>query len=1044
MQTSKFRRPKRRLLVVIFLLAICASVAAGTARPSGSLAQTTSISPSSYAALRWRLIGPFRGGRVLAVSGVAGNPGLFYFGSVDGGVWKSDDAGRTWTPIFDNQPVGSIGAIAIAPSDPSVIYVGSGEADMRSDISYGNGMYRSSDGGRTWQHIGLADTQQIGRIVVDPKNPNRVFVAALGHAYAANDERGVFRSLDGGRTWQKVLFVNANTGAIDVAMDPSDKKHLIAAMWQTRRPPWNIYQPSNGPGSGLYVSTDGGTAWRHLTGNGLPVQGLGRMGIAFSPSNPKRVYVIADAKAGGLYRSDDGGATFRLVGRDKRIWDRGWYFSFVTVDPKNSNLVYVADTALYRSSDGGVSFTAFKGSPDGDDFHALWIDPSAPNRMILGCDQGASVSFNFGRTWSSWYNQPTGQFYHVSTDVNFPFSLYGSQQDSGAVAARSRSVYDALTFRDWRAVTVGGESDTLAPDPLNGNIVYGGRVDRYDLRSGQDQPIDPTLAHPLVQWRNTWTLPLVFSEADRRSLYFGRQVLFRTTDGGQTWNVISPDLTRSDPGVPANLDAITAADNQGTGPRRGVIYTIAPSPLRASEIWVGTDDGKIWVTGDGGTHWKDVTPQAVGPWSKVTMIDASWFDPAEAYAAVDRHRLDDKTPYLYRTRDGGTTWQPIAAGIPAGSYVNAIKADPQRRDLLYAGTETGPYVSFDDGNSWLSLQLNLPNVSIRDFSVRGDSLAMATHGRGFWVLDDLAALRQLDADAVAASAWLFTPAITVRVRPGDDQGERLPPDEPAAPNPPSGAIIDYELAAKPGALSLEILDASGRVVRQWSSAQPPSQPNPNNYPYPAFYLHAVVPPPVNVGLNQFVWDLHYAPFPASRPSGSQSVGPWAPPGRYTIRMRVNGQTLSRPLQVVRDPRVSASNADLDAQFKLAWNIEQWRARGLAAYLGATAAMKKLSAQRSHASAVCSTAAAAAAYVRLANLAGAPPPANPDNSMGYPEENLHSIHALLGDLESLEGAVESADSAPTPDQRDAFDVITRLLQGNLSALPRTVCGVAVSS
>lgn len=947
-------------------------------------------------------------------------------------------------PIFDREPIGSIGAIAIASSNPRILYVGSGEADMRSDISYGNGMYKSADGGTTWQRIGLTDSRQIAQIVVDPKNPDRLFVAALGHAYAASDERGVFRSLDGGATWRKVLFVDANTGAVDIAMDPADANHLIAAMWQTRRPPWNIYPPSNGPSSGLYVSSDGGTTWHHMIGHGLPSSGrLGRMGIAFARSNPKRVYLIVDAKQGGLYRSDDGGANWRLVDRDPRIWDRGWYFSLVTVDPKNSKIVYIADTALYRSMNGGATFTAFKGSPDGDDFHALWIDPTDSNRMILGCDQGASVSLNFGRTWSSWYNQPTGQFYHVITDANFPFALYGSQQDSGSVMALSRSEYDSLTFRDWRAVTVGGESDMLAPDPLDENVVFGGMVDRYNLRSSQNQTIDPTLAYPAEQWRNTWTLPLVFSQADHRSLYFGRQVLFRTNNGGQTWSVISPDLTRVNPGVPANLDAATAADNQGTGPRRGVIYTIAPSPLRPAEIWAGTDDGKIWVTSDGGSHWRDVTPVALTPWSKVTMLDASWFAPGEAYAAIDRHRLDDQTPYIYRTRDGGASWQLIASGIPEGSYLNAVRSDPERRGLLYAGTETGPYVSFDDGDTWLPLQLNLPNVSIRDFSIRGDSLAIATHGRGFWVLDDLVPLRQLTDDAVTRSAWLFAPATTVRVRPGDDQGERLPPDEPAAPNPPDGGIIDYELGAKPSsAIKLEVIDAAGHVVRQSASDDHPPLLNPNKYPYPAWYVKAPVPPSAAVGLNQFVWDLRYAPFPGSSHTNEQNDGPWAPPGHYTVRMTIDGQMSERPLQVVRDPRISASDSDLRAQFHFAWQIEQWQARGLSAYHSAMRALTKLRAAQTHPSSACSTSAAVAAYSKLSEIAGAPPPVNPDNSMGYPELNLTSLHALSVALESLEAAVESADTAPTPDQRHAFDVISQLLATKLSLMPHTVCGINV--
>ncbi len=1026
---------KRIGMVLIVLTCLIVSAVPATTASTQLPGAGTAVQP--YAALRWRLIGPFRGGRVLAVSGVAGDPALFYFGSVDGGVWKTDDAGRTWDPIFDGQPIGSIGALAVAPSNPQTIYVGSGEADMRSDISYGNGVYKSQDAGRTWRRLGLTDTRHIARVVVDSKNPNRVFVAALGHAYAASEQRGIFRSLDGGANWQRVLFVDANTGAIDLAMDPKNPNHLIAAMWQTRRPPWNIYQPSSGPGTGLYISQDGGTTWQHQSGHGLPSERLGRMGVAFAPSDPRRVYLIADAKHGGLYRSDDGGANWRLMDADARIWDRGWYFSGVTADPKNRDIVYVSDTALYRSQDGGASFAALKGSPDGDDYHTLWIDPTQPSRMILGCDQGASVSLNAGRTWSSWFNQPTGQFYHVITDTRFPFALYGAQQDSGAAMASSRSAYDSLTFRDWRAVTAGGESDMLAPDPQDPDTLYGGRVDRYDLKTSQDQLLDPTLGYPLVQWRQVWTLPLVFSMADRRSLYFGRQVLFRTTDGGRNWTIISPDLSRPDPGVPPNLDPATAADNQGAGPRRGVIYTVAPSPVRKDEIWAGTDDGKIWLTTDA-AHWRDVTPAGLGPWSKVTMLEASWFDPLEAYAAVDRHRLDDQAPYLYRTRDGGRSWQQVSAGIPEGSYLNAIRSDPERRGLLYAGTETGPFVSFDDGDSWSPLQLNLPTVSIRDFSVRGDSLAMATHGRAFWVLDDLAPLRQFSVEVARADAWLFAPATAVRVRPGDDQAERLPPDEPAAQNPPTGAIVDYELASAHRApVRIEILDGRGTLVRRWSSGDRLAPPNPKKFAYLPLYITKQTRPSTSAGLNQFVWDLRYAPVPglASRP-GETISGPWAPSGRYTVRMHVNGRVIDRPLDVVRDPRISATNADLQAQFALAWKAELWRARGLAAYHRAQSAITQL---KSKAGAGCSSAEVAASIVRLQNIAGQAPPTNPDNSMGYPELNLQSLHALDGQLATLEGQIESADTAPTPDTRHAFDAITHLLAREISLLPPSVCG-----
>jgi photosystem II stability/assembly factor-like uncharacterized protein len=547
-------------------------------------------------------------------------------------VWKTNDAGRTWKPIFDAQPVASIGAIAVAPSNRKVIYVGSGEADMRSSISGGNGMYKSTDGGRTWARIGLGDSRQIGRILVDPKDENRVFVAALGHAYGPNAERGVYRSKDGGKNWQRVLFKDENTGAIDLAFEPGNPQTIYAALWQTRRPPWSVYGPSNGPGSGLYRSKDSGEHWEQVSGHGLPTEGLGRMGIAFAPSNAQRIYLLADAKEGGLYRSDDGGQNWKGVSNDKRVWERGWYFGEVSVDPKDPDTVYLPNVAAYRSRDGGVTFEAWKGAPGGDDYHELWIDPDDPRRMILGCDQGAIVTRNGGETWSSWNNQTTGQFYHVATDNQFAYWVFGAQQDSGAVATPSRSKYASLNFHDWRPMDAGDENGYIAPDPLNRDVVYGGTVSRQDLSNEEIQQMPPMLAHAGA-YRRTWTLPLVFSPTDPHKLYFGSQVLFRTADGGNSWQAISPDLTREDPGVPANLDAATAADAPANK-RRGVIYTIGPSYVRVGEIWAGTDDGLIQLTQDEGKTWKNVTPTDITAWSKVTHIEASHFDAGTAYAAA--------------------------------------------------------------------------------------------------------------------------------------------------------------------------------------------------------------------------------------------------------------------------------------------------------------------------------------------------------------------------------------------------------------------------
>ena len=711
---------------------------------------------------------------MLGVIGVRGEPEVYYFGSVGGGVWKTNDAGRTWNPIFDSQPVASIGAIAVAPSNPEVIYVGSGEADMRSSISGGNGMYKSTNGGKTWARIGLGDSRQIGRILVDPRDANRVFVAALGHAYGPNAERGVYRSNDGGTSWQRVLFKDENTGAIDLAFEPGNPQTIWAVLWQTRRPPWSIYAPSNGPGSGLYRSKDGGEHWEPVSGHGLPSEGLGRMGIALAPSNPLRIYLIADAKEGGLYRSDDGGQNWKRVSSDRRIWGRGWYFGEVSVDPKNADTVYVPNTAAYKSRDGGATFEAWKGAPGGDDYHELWIDPDEPRRMILSCDQGALVTRNGGETWSSWYNEPIGQFYHVSTDNRFPYWVYGAEQDSGAAATPSRSKYRSLNFHDWRPMEAGGENGYTAPDPLNPGVIYGGTVSRQDLNDEEVQAMPPMLAHA-GSFRRTWTLPLVFSPMDPHVLYFGSQILFRTADGGSSWQAISPDLTREDPGVPANLDAATAADAPASK-RRGVIYTIGPSYVRAGEIWAGTDDGLIHLTQDEGKTWKDVTPDEITPWSKVTHIEASHFDAGTAYAAVDRHRLEDcealPVPHagfreeveanfagnpgrkLFELRAGRSGAQRAALCLHGNGRVHIVQ---RRRRLAAAADESAGNVGARPGGS-------------RERS--GD--------RHVWArVLDTGRYDAVAADAIAqveaSDAWLFAPETAYRVRPGADKARLCRP-----------------------------------------------------------------------------------------------------------------------------------------------------------------------------------------------------------------------------------------------------------------------------
>jgi photosystem II stability/assembly factor-like uncharacterized protein len=1008
--------PLRRLLAAVVVLA-------ATTPSIAAAAPAAAVDPALFQDLHWRLIGPFRGGRVLAVAGVPGEPAHFYFGSVNGGVWETVDAGRTWRPIFDGQPVGSIGALAVAPSNPKVIYAGSGEADMRSDNAQGDGLYKSTDGGKSWSRIGLADSQQIGRVLVDPRDPDVVFVAALGHPYGPNAERGVFRSRDGGKNWQKVLYKDENTGAIDLAFEPGNPDVIYASLWATRRTPWHIYPPSSGPGGGLYKSTDGGGHWTALAG--LPAN-PGHIGIALAPSRPRRVYAMVDVpEAGGLYRSDDAGATWTRASGDSRIWGRGWYFCGITVEPRDPDVVYASNTALYRSADGGRTFVPVKGAPGGDDYHVLWIDPASPERRILGVDQGAVVSVDGGATWSSWYNQPTGQFYHVSTDDRFPYWVYGSQQDSGAAGVPSRTnSFDGIDITQFREVTAGGESDEIAPDPKDPQIIFGGRVDRLDLRTGQTRPVDPTLAYPDL-YREAWTLPLTFSARDPRVLYFARQRLFRTDDGGEHWTVISPDLTREDPGTPANLDPATLANNPQTGPRLGVIYTIAPSRQADRDLWVGTDDGLIWRTRDEGEHWTNVTPAALNPWSKVGMVEASHFDADSAYAAVDRHRLDDFNPYLYRTHDGGRSWTAIAAGIPAGVFVNAVREDPVRRGLLYAGTEKGVWVSFDDGDHWQPLQANLPVTSVRDLDVHGDDLVIATHGRAFWVLDDLTPLRQLDAGVETAAAWLFAPAVAVRLRPAGFTGTPLPKDEAAASNPPSGAFIDYVLKGGARQVTLEIRDGQGELVRRYGSGDAAPKTDLATLSIAPQWVEPPVTLSAAPGHHRFVWPLRYAPVAAPAADGDPwADGAWAPPGRYSVVLTVDGASLTQPLTVAPDPRLALPPAAYAAQLALARRIEEAQGR-LAAAARENGGLLAALAERRKGAKGETAKAIDALQARALDLAGGA-------AWWLPPKTLTSLRAVGDELGKLAAAVDGADAAPSPDAVAGFDRAQPALAAVLAA------------
>ena len=883
------------------------------------------VDPSRFAEMRWRSIGPFRGGRTVAAVGIPSQPNVFFIGVNNGGVWKTADYGRVWTPIFDDQPTGSIGAIAIAPSDPNVMYVGSGEGLQRPDLSTGDGIYKSIDGGKTWTHLGLRDGQQIPMIAVDPRNPNRLFVAVLGHPYGPNEERGIFRSLDGGRTFQKVLYRDENTGGIDVILDPTNAQIVYAALWEARQGPWEN-AAFLGPNSGVYKSVDGGSTWRQL-GGGLPVgELLGRAGLEVSPSNPKRLYAIAGTKAesGGLYRSDDAGETWQRMNDDERLWGRPGDFNEVRADPKNADVVYVANVVTWKSTDGGKTFSALRGAPGGDDYHRLWINPDNPEVILNASDQGAVITVNGGATWSSWYNQATAQMFHINADNAFPYRVCGGQQESGSACVPSRGEEGQITFRDWTPVGV-EEYGYAVPDPLDPDIVYGGRITRFDRRTRTAEDVRPK---PLRgnDYRVVRTQPVVFSGADPRILFYASNTLWKTTNGGRAWTQISPDLTRKEWSVPASVGkyiGTPAAEPK----QRGVIYAIAPSPLDVNRIWAGTDDGLIHVTTDGGKNWSDVTPSALVPWAKVSIVEASHFDANTAYAAINTFRLDDLKPHIYRTRDGGKTWTHITRGIPDGGIINVVREDAKTRGLLFAGSENEVYVSFDDGERWQSLRLNMPASSIRDLIVKDDDVAVATHGRGFWILDDIEPLRQ-----ARATEMLLKPQRAWRVRWNKNTDTPLPADEPAGQNPPEGAILNYVLPSAAREITLEILDASGNLVRRYSSTDPAVPPR-DTANVPAYWIRPQLPLPTSAGMHRVTWDLRYPPLPQKRPgfpiaaipreTTPTPTSPYAMPGTYTVRLTVDGKTSTQPLDLQMDPRVKASREDLHAQFELSMKVYGW-------------------------------------------------------------------------------------------------------------------------
>lgn len=874
-----------------------------------------------YQNMEWRMIGPFRAGRTVGAVGIPDQPSVFYMGVNNGGVWKTDDYGRTWRPLFDKESTNSIGNLALAPSDPNIIYVGSGEGLHRPDLSVGDGMFKSTDGGETWQHIGLGDAQQIGAIIVDPENPDRVFVAVLGHPYGPNEERGVFRSTDGGDTWEKVFYMDEDTGAIALAFDPRDSDIIYTDMWEARQGPWEN-AAWQGPNSGLFKSFDGGDTWRKLT-TGLPTaaDGLGRIGIGIAPSDPDRIYATVQAsRNGGIYRSDDAGESWTLINTDRRLWGRGNDFAEIKVHPNDKDVVFVGNIAAYRSDDGGATFTSIKGAPGGDDYHGIWINPLQPDIMLFAADQGATITVNGGKTWSSWYNQPTAQLYHVTTDNQFPYHVYGGQQESGALAIPSRGPGGQITFRDWFTVRA-DEYAYVAPDPLNPDIVYGGRVTRFNRKTRQVQNVAPEAVRS-GDYRILRTMPLTFSPADPTTLFFATNVLFKTTTGGQSWDIISPDLSREQPEVPESIGTFYTSDLDMM-PRRGVIYALAPSGLDANLIWAGTDDGLIHVTRDGGATWSNVTPPALTAWSKVSVMDAGHFDTQTAYVAINRIRLDDMRPHIYRTHDGGQTWDKIVSGLPDDGPVNAVREDPMRPGLLYAGTEREVYVSFNDGDDWQPLRLNMPASSIRDIVVKDDDLIAGTHGRSIWILDNLTPLRQAAAAQAASSAFLFAPQTAYRVQWNRYSDTPLPPEEPTGDNPPDGAMIDYYLKEAANEVTLEIVDASGAVIRRFSSSDTPTPINPDDHAHPTYWIRPHQALSTAPGMQRFVWDLHHAPprgarrsYPISAvyqntPDGPQ--GPWAHPGTYTIRLTADGVTSTQTLTVQLDPRVDVTRAALQEQ-----------------------------------------------------------------------------------------------------------------------------------
>jgi len=900
------------------------TTAASASAESGSTkSEDEKAEEKPFKGMKYRLIGPFRGGRSLTAAGVPGDPNTYYFGATGGGVWKSSDGAMTWTSVFDKEGSGSIGSIAVATSNPNVVYVGTGEACIRGNISHGDGVYKTLDGGKTWKNVGLHDSRAIGKVIVNPMNPDIAFVAALGHVFGPNAERGIFRTTDGGKTWEKVLYKDENTGGVDVAFDPRNPNILFAALWQARRTSWSM--DDGGPGSGLYRSGDGGTTWKHIEEHGLPKGPYGKIGVAVA-ANSDRVYALIEAHNpdGGLYRSDDGGENWRLVNEDHSLWQRPWYYMHIIADPRDADVLYIMDVEAYKSTDGGHLFNKVH-VPHGDN-HGLWIDPMDTRRMIASNDGGVTVTVDGGKNWTAEDNQPTAQFYHVIIDNETPYRVYGSQQDSGTVAIASRSDNGSIDRTDWYDVG-GGEAGYIAPDPRDPDIVYGaeyqGNITRYDRHIGQVKAItvQPELsdAHGAanLEHRFQWTAPVLISQYDPNTLYHAGEMLFKTTDGGVHWTAISPDLTRNDKSKQKVSGGDITLDDSGTE-YYDTIFALAESPLKKGLLWVGTDDGLIQLTQDEGKTWTNITPKDMPEWSRISLIDPSPHDAGTAYVAVDRHQFDDLRPYIYKTSDYGKSWTKLTQGIPDNVFVRAVREDPKKRGLLYAGTESGVYVSFNDGANWRPLKLNLPTTPVHDLTVKDDDLVVATHGRAFWILDDVTPLRQYSDEIAQKDVFLYKPATAYRIQAGEARERR--PSKKTGQNPPVGATIYFYLKDAPKAdteTKIEILDASGKVIRRYSSAELVSLEEPLG-PDDKKPEKEIKP---EAGLNRFEWDLRYeearrVPGYYLWEYGGGARGPVAVPGQYQARLTVGGQSQTAPFELKLDPRVHVSQADLEQQLNL--------------------------------------------------------------------------------------------------------------------------------